>query len=153
MTSKQDFQNGCAPCSPSDFGSGSFVTELASPRPVWSSLYRGFRKRCPACGRGRLLHRYLKVFDRCAVCSESLHHQQADDGPPYFTMFLVGHIVIPLMLIVEKQFSPDMWVHWASWPALALLLSIGLLPSVKGALVGLQWALRMHGFSDQDPYP
>ncbi|HBC55096.1 MAG TPA: hypothetical protein DCZ06_12605, partial [Alphaproteobacteria bacterium] len=108
MTSKQDFQNGCAPCSPSDFGSGSFVTELASPRPVWSSLYRGFRKRCPACGRGRLLHRYLKVFDRCAVCSESLHHQQADDGPPYFTMFLVGHIVIPLMLIVEKQFSPDM---------------------------------------------
>lgn len=67
-------------------------------------------------------------------------------------MFLVGHIVIPLMLIVEKQFSPDMWVHWASWPALALLLSIGLLPSIKGALVGLQWALRMHGFSEQDPY-
>ena len=35
-------------------------------------------------------------------------------------------------------------------PAL-LIMSLWLLPRVKGALVGLQWALRMHGFDGKQP--
>jgi hypothetical protein len=33
-----------------------------------------------------------------------------------------------------------------------MILSLWLLPRVKGALIGLQWAFRMHGFgSGPDP--
>jgi uncharacterized protein (DUF983 family) len=30
---------------------------------------------------------------------------------------------------------------------ITLVMTIGLLQPTKGAVVGLQWALRMHGFS------
>ena len=48
----------------------------------------------------------LKVADSCDACGEELHHHRADDAPPYFTMFIVGHIVIPLVLVVEKLWAP-----------------------------------------------
>ena len=43
-------------------------------------------------------------------------------------------------------YSPPLWVHAALWLPLTVALALLLLPCVKGALVGLQWALRMHGF-------
>ena len=39
-----------------------------------------------------------------------------------------------------------LWVHLATWPALTLILCLALLQPVKGAVVGLQYALGMHGF-------
>lgn len=61
-------------------------------------------------------------------------------------MMIVGHIVVPLVLVVETAYKPDFWLHLAIWPALAVGLALVLLPCVKGAIVGLQWALGMHGF-------
>lgn len=96
--------------------------------------------------------KYLKVVDRCATCRQELFHHRADDAPPYFTMFIVGHVVVGLVLFAEKRFHPEMWVHVMLWGPLTLLLSLWLLPRVKGALIGLQWAMRMHGFgSSPDP--
>ena len=34
-----------------------------------------------------------------------------------------------------------------------LLASLALLQPVKGSVVGLQWAFRMHGFGDEEPEP
>jgi uncharacterized protein (DUF983 family) len=118
----------------------------AEPRSWTSSLWRGFRHRCPRCGEGALFEAFLKVAPHCAHCGEELHHQRADDAPPYFTMFIVGHIVVPLVLLAEKFWHPALWVHFSVWPLLTLALSFALMPAVKGAIVGLQWALRMHGF-------
>ena len=89
---------------------------------------------------------FLKVADTCNHCGEELHHQRADDAPPYFTMMIVGHIVVPAMLIVERVWQPALMIHFLLWPTLTLALTFALMPSVKGAIVGLQWALRMHGF-------
>ncbi len=111
-------------------------------RAIWYGLLR----RCPKCGIGRLFRRYLKVGDTCGNCTEELHHHRADDAPPYFTIFIVGHIVVPLALIAERAWQPPIWLHMALWLPLTVLLTLVLLPSVKGAVVGLQWALRMHGF-------
>ena len=93
---------------------------------------------------------YLKVADRCPACAEELHHQRADDAPPYFTMMIVGHVVVGGLLVVERAYQPEMWVHLAIWLPLTLALSLWLLPRVKGALIGLQWAARMHGFGAAD---
>ncbi len=110
------------------------------------AMGRGFLCTCPACGKGRMFRAYLKVADSCAACGEALHHHRADDAPPYFTMFIVGHIVVPLVLVVEKLWRPDLSVHFMLWTAVTLALTFALMPAVKGAIVGLQWALRMHGF-------
>ena len=113
-------------------------------------MARGARLACPACGRGRMFHRYLKVVDNCSVCSTALHHQQADDAPPYMTIFIVGHIVVPLLLVVERGYSPPEWVHAVLWLPLTLVLALSILPVTKGALVALQWALRLGGFGATD---
>ncbi len=110
------------------------------------AIWRGLTCTCPACGRGHMFRAFLKVADNCDACGEELHHHRADDAPPYFTMFIVGHIVIPLVLVVEKLWHPDLSVHFMIWTAVTLSLTFALMPAVKGAIVGLQWALRMHGF-------
>ena len=93
-----------------------------------------------------MYRRYLKVSDECPSCGEELHHHRADDAPPYFTIVIVGHVVVSLLLAVEIAYRPPLWLHAAIWLPLTVLLALMLLPPIKGALVGLQWALLMHGF-------
>jgi len=119
---------------------------LPDARPIFASMLRGAAHKCPACGVGAMFRRYLKVADACPHCGEELHHHRADDAPAYFTIVIVGHIVVGLVLAVEIAYRPALWVHAALWLPLTVILTLVLLPSVKGALVGLQWALRMHGF-------
>jgi uncharacterized protein (DUF983 family) len=78
-----------------------------------------------------------------------LHHHRADDAPPYFTIVIVGHIVVGLVLAVEMAYRPPLWVHAALWLPLTLILTLVVLQVVKGALVALQWALLMHGFDPE----
>jgi len=115
-------------------------------RPVGTAIKRGFLMRCPHCGEGALYRAYLKVNDHCPVCGEELWHHRADDAPPYAVITIVGHIIVPLVLAVEIAWHPALWIHLVLWLPLTAILSIALLPPVKGALVGYQWALRMHGF-------
>lgn len=115
-------------------------------RPIQRSLLRGAMLKCPACGEGSMFSSYLKVKDNCSHCGEELHHHRADDAPPYFTIFIVGHILLPAILAVEKIWRPEVWVHLSLWMPLTLLLTVFLLPRVKGAVLALQWALCMHGF-------
>ncbi|MGQ0671353.1 MAG: DUF983 domain-containing protein [Hyphomicrobium sp.] len=120
------------------------------PRQPGEAMLRGARHTCPSCGHGALFKSYLKVADACPDCGEELHHHRADDAPPYFTIMIVGHIVGAGVLLLEQAYAPDTWVHYVIWLPLLLVLSLLLLPRIKGALVGLQWALRMHGFDGSE---
>jgi uncharacterized protein (DUF983 family) len=115
-------------------------------------LLRGLVGRCPACGRGRLFGRFLKVQDECGSCGAELHHHRADDLPPYVVILIVGHIVGWGILTAETRFEDvPLWFHLALWPALTVILSLLLLQPVKGAVVGLQYGLSMHGFAASGP--
>jgi uncharacterized protein (DUF983 family) len=127
--------------------------ERSTERSTADAMLRGARQRCPACGEGALFKSYLKVADTCPACGEELHHQRADDLPAYFTMFIVGHIVVGLVMMVESAYAPELWVHALIWPPLLLVLSLVLLPRIKGAAIGLQWAQRMHGFGREAAAP
>jgi uncharacterized protein (DUF983 family) len=118
-------------------------------RSIPAAMANGARGRCPRCGRGRLFTGFLSVNDACPACGQELFHHRADDAPPYVVMFIVGHVVIGVMLWLEIVHAPPMWVHAAIFLPLTLLLSLALLPPVKGALVALQWANRMHGFDPE----
>lgn len=114
-------------------------------RSKFSAALRGLMGSCPACGRGRLLKSYLKPVDRCAHCGEEYGHFRADDAPPWMTILIVGHIVIPMLLSVEQNYQPAAWVHFAIWPALTLLLTLILLPRCKGVVLGLLWSTGAPG--------
>lgn len=116
-------------------------------RPLMRSIARGLACRCPHCGKGRLFAGFLKVADSCTVCGEEYHHHRADDLPAYLVIFIVGHIVVGGFMGVERLYALSTWQHLAIWTPMTLAATIGLLQPVKGAVVGLQWALRMHGFS------
>jgi uncharacterized protein (DUF983 family) len=111
------------------------------------AMKRGFSGRCPNCGQGRMFRAFLKVADDCPACGEELHHHQADDFPAYVVIVIVGHILVPLVLLVETEFAPPYWVGMTVWPAAVVALTLALIQPVKGAIVGLQWAMGMHGFN------
>jgi uncharacterized protein (DUF983 family) len=109
---------------------------------------RGCLGRCPKCGEGRIFPAFLKVVDSCPACGEELHHHRADDFPAYIVIFIVGHLLVPIVLAVEAAFSPPVWVHLALWLPISLALVMGLLQPVKGAIVGVQWTFGMHGLGE-----
>lgn len=119
-------------------------------RKKGSAIWRGMKGQCPACGSKTLWRAYLKVEETCTACGLHLGGHQADDAPPYFTIFIVGHIIVPVALIVERLYMPPLWVHALVFSVLAVLVSLISLPIVKGGVVGLQWALQLHGFSPED---
>jgi len=119
------------------------------PRPILQAMLRGAWQKCPACGVGSMFYRYLKVADNCPHCSEALHHQRADDAPAYFTIVIVGHVVVSLVLAVEMAYRPPLWLHAALWLPVTVIITLLALPLLKGSLVGLQWALLMHGFDPE----
>jgi uncharacterized protein (DUF983 family) len=122
-------------------------------RDVWTALKRGFRGRCPRCGEGKLFRAFLKVDDHCSVCKLDFTPHRADDLPAYLVIVIVGHIVVPLALFIETNYSPPVGLQLAIYLPLTLVASLALLQPVKGAVVGVQWALRMHGFDEQNPEP
>lgn len=123
------------------------VANPGTDRPLGPAIMRGFRTRCPNCGRGRMLHGYVEVNDHCASCNEALFHHRADDGPAYLTILAVAHLMTPLMMIVYKGFRPEPLVMFAIFATGTLVLSLGLLPRLKGVIVAIQWARRMYGFN------
>jgi uncharacterized protein (DUF983 family) len=88
---------------------------------------------------------FLKVAESCEACGLELHRHRADDLPPYLVIFLVGHLVGYGILVSELRYDAPLWLHVAVWPAVTLVLSLALLQPVKGAVVGLQYALGLHG--------
>lgn len=122
------------------------IHSVDQPRVVWQAMLNGIKCRCPNCGKGKLFRAYLKVSDTCSECGEELHWHKADDLPPYISIIIVGHVLIGLMMEIET-FAPQAgWVYLATMVPLALIMPLAMLPSIKGAVVGLQWANRMHGF-------
>ncbi|QFI75142.1 DUF983 domain-containing protein [Bradyrhizobium betae] len=110
------------------------------------AMWRGFLGKCPNCGEGHMFGRFLKVADACDHCGEELFHQRADDFPAYLVMVVVGHLVVPAILAVETAYAPAIWLQLAVWLPVTLFASLALLQPTKGAIVGLQWQIGMHGF-------
>jgi len=117
------------------------------------AVIRGIRKKCPQCGRRTLFAGYSKINDNCSHCGLDLSGHEADDAPPYVTIVLVGHIFIPLALAVKQLFEPPLWAQFTIWLPVILGASFMILPMAKGAIIGLQWANRMHGFAGPGPSP
>jgi uncharacterized protein (DUF983 family) len=120
-------------------------------RDLWTAMKRGFMCRCPRCGEGKLFRAFLKVDDHCATCGLDYTPHRADDLPAYLVIIIVGHIVVPVVLWIETNYSPAIWLQMSIYLPFTFLSSLLLLQPVKGAVVGFQWAMRMHGFDENAP--
>ena len=123
--------------------------DRTTPKPPWpvpslaTALGRGLLGRCPVCGKGRVFDGFLRVVPLCEHCAAPLGLARADDAPPYFTILIVGHIVIPAMLIMQIQADPPTWLLSAIFVPLTVILAIGLIRPIKGATVGLMLSFNM----------
>jgi len=125
------------------------VQAFREPRSVGKAMLNGLACRCPNCGKGKLFSGYLKVSDTCSNCGEKLSSARADDFPPYIAIFIVGHVLVGWMLHAEMSGPVDPMLYvWTMIPA-AIILPLVMLPSIKGAVVGLQWANYMYGFDPE----
>jgi len=122
-------------------------TSAIEKRSVGDAMWKGALCRCPKCGKGKLFRSYLKVVDECAACGEEFFHHRADDLPPYVAIFIVGHVLVGIMMHMEMVWRVHPMTYVFTMLPLAVILPLAMLPSIKGAIVGLQWALRMHGFN------
>ena len=112
-------------------------------RPVGRALWQGFRCTCPNCGENSLFRAFLKPVVTCTHCGEDLSHQRSNDAPPFFTMVIVGHIVVPLILFVAINTELSNVTHLLIWLPLTLVMALSLLQPIKGATIAMQWALCM----------
>jgi uncharacterized protein (DUF983 family) len=117
-----------------------------SERSPTRAMVNGIRCKCPNYGDGDLYEGFIRVKDSCESCQQELFHHRADDLPPYLNILLVGHLVVGLLMISMKYELFSMWTTTIGGSLLALVISIALMRPIKGLVVGLQWALRMHGF-------
>jgi uncharacterized protein (DUF983 family) len=101
-------------------------------------IKRGFRKKCPRCGNSPIFIKYIKTYKKCRGCGIKISDYRSDDGPAYITILIVGHILIPMILLIEKHYSPSLLLQMVSWPAITIILCLWLLPRIKGAFIGVQ---------------
>ncbi len=101
-------------------------------------MKRGFKKKCPQCGLSPIFINYVKTYSKCSNCGIKLSDYKSDDGPAYITIFIIGHLMIPIILLVEKHFSPALVIQMIVWPILTIITCLWLLPRVKGAFIGIQ---------------
>jgi uncharacterized protein (DUF983 family) len=119
-------------------------------RPLWNAMWNGFRCKCPKCGEGKLFSSFLKVVPACEHCGEEFHHHRADDLPAYLVVLVVGHIMVGAVMGFTEVTTLSTWQILAIWGPMTVIMAVGLLRPIKGAVVGLQWALYMHGFGGED---
>jgi uncharacterized protein (DUF983 family) len=131
-------------------GLGNHPVDAPRERDVRTALWRGWARRCPACGEASLMDGYLTVKHACPACGTELHHHRADDGPAWATILITGHLLAPLMLIVYTAYRPEAWHMALGFCVVFVALSLYLLPRLKGMFVAVQWAKRMGGFGGAD---
>ena len=120
--------------------------DLLPERALKPALRQGFRLRCPRCGQGHLFSGYLKVNRLCPACGLELFHQRADDGPAYLTILIVGHLAGVFVTLGFETWHPAPLTLALCASVFVILASLLILPRIKGMMIALQWAQRLHGF-------
>jgi uncharacterized protein (DUF983 family) len=118
------------------------VSTEQNERDIWLGFKRGLTGRCPACGQAAMFSSYLKVVPECPSCGHVLSQYRADDGPAYFTILIIGHLLIGPLLFIQAIRTAPVEIVSAILVGTIVVAALVLLPLVKGAFVGVQWGVR-----------
>ncbi|MBL8807361.1 MAG: DUF983 domain-containing protein [Rhodospirillales bacterium] len=106
-------------------------------------LRRGVACRCPNCGQTTAFSGFLSIKGACERCGHPLGEYRADDAPPYFTIFIVGHIIVGAMVALDEALPLPVWLQMTIWVPLTALLTLALIRPVKGAVLGVMWGIGL----------
>jgi len=120
--------------------------DIALPASFGAALWRGARCRCPRCGEAPLFRKWLKPHDHCPACGLDISGQRADDFPAYVSIFVTGHLLAPVLIILASDFALSSMAILAIILPLAVIFMLATLQPAKGAVIALQWWHGMHGF-------
>ncbi|MBK8174995.1 MAG: DUF983 domain-containing protein [Rhodospirillales bacterium] len=87
----------------------------------------------------------MTPVDHCAVCGEAFGHIRSDDAPPWLTILVVGHVVIPLAATIEAIATWPAWVGMTLWPTLSFVLAAAVLPRAKAVFLAAIWHTKAPG--------
>lgn len=118
-------------------------------RDVWIAMWRGLRCRCPRCGEAWLFHHYLEQVDRCPVCGEPLAGYKVGLFLPLIVVTLVMFVIAVIMLAMELAGHGNPLVYLYVLVPASVVVLLAILPSSKGALIGLFWAKDLSDVLDR----
>lgn len=124
----------------------SMLPRPALPDTAKAAILRGLVGKCPRCGEAKLFAHYLKPVPCCPACGQDWTGHQADDFPPYISIFLTGHIMAPILIELGSTDRLPMWGKLLAGLVIASVLLLGFLQPAKGAIIALQWWMGMHRF-------
>jgi uncharacterized protein (DUF983 family) len=117
------------------------------PAPVRRSLpslltgvRRGIARKCPACGEGALFCGYLAVRPICPACGNDNDQYPSDDFAPYVTIFLVLHLMVPILFAADRTWDMSVGFEAALAIPIFLIVTLLVLPFAKGAVIGFAWS-------------
>ena len=116
------------------------------PQNFPAALLRGFLGKCPRCGEGKLFRAWLKPKDHCPSCALDLREQRSDDFPAYVSIFVTGHLLAPILIMLGSDFALSTFAILAITLPLAVVFMLATLQPAKGGVIALQWWHGMHGF-------
>lgn len=115
------------------------MSDAAATAPT---LWRGACLKCPRCGEGGLFTGYLKRAEACSACGESFEGLDADDGPAWLTIGVVAHVVVPLLIVLERGALLPYWLEAAILVAVAIVTALLFLPVAKGIFIAALWLIH-----------
>jgi uncharacterized protein (DUF983 family) len=128
-----------------------FMTKLESlaARDWKKAVLAGMADRCPSCGQAHLFAKGLRTVPHCPACGQDWSAQRADDFPAYLVILILGHVLVPIVVMVNMVWDLPLMAQMIGWCLLAPAIAVLMLRPAKGAVIGAQWALRMGGFAKQ----
>ena len=99
----------------------------------------GLSCRCPRCGQGRLYDGLVKLRPSCMICGLDYAFADAGDGPVVFVVLIADFLLLGMALWVQAHFAPPVWVQILLWGPMAVVVSLGLLRTIKSLLIALQY--------------
>ena len=106
------------------------------------AMRRGLLGQCPNCGQGRLFAGYLRIMPECPNCRELLGRYRAADGPAFFTISIVGLLLVPILGWSFVALRPDPLTLALILTVSITVLTLVMLRLVKGVWVGYLWSMH-----------
>ena len=119
------------------------------PATLGEAAFRGVRGKCPRCCEAALFRKWLKPVDICAHCRQDWSVQQADDFPAYIGIFVVGHLLAPIVIAMIGSFGMSAWLTLAIILPVAVVMLIAMLHPTKGAVIAFLWWQGIGGFRQE----
>jgi uncharacterized protein (DUF983 family) len=119
------------------------------PQGSIPALVRGAKGTCPRCGEAPLFRIWLMPVAACGHCRQDWSVQQADDFPAYIGIFVVGHLLAPVVIAMIGTFAMSAWLTLAIILPVAVAMLLAMLQPSKGAVIAFLWWHGIGAFTQE----